>query len=157
MSKKIALLEQEVATNNKIADLVLIEIKALFAKSIAKIQFSPEVTQITPQQHLVPVEQFKLREVIVPTSDHAPTGVNYAHPVKLEYNNPITAIFVDADKNRVKFETKDGVISVHPGDTNQYTRKEISPLASEIAKIQVWHDKSYLIGLKFYNKAGAVV
>ncbi len=44
MGKKIALLEQEVATNNKIADLVLIEIKALFAKSIAKIQFSPEVT-----------------------------------------------------------------------------------------------------------------
>ncbi len=38
LSKKIEVLEHEVAVNHKIADLVFIEIKALFAKSLAKIQ-----------------------------------------------------------------------------------------------------------------------
>jgi hypothetical protein len=34
-----------VAKNHNIADLVLIEIKALFATSLAKIQFLPEVIE----------------------------------------------------------------------------------------------------------------
>ncbi len=106
---------------------------------------------------MAPVEQFKTREVIVPTPGQAPTGGDYAHPVKLDYNNPITAVLAP-DDHRYKFETKDGVASVHPGDTNNYkTRKEISPLASEIAKIKVWHNNRYIRGLRFYNKADAVV
>lgn len=59
MSKQIEVLEKEVAANHKIADLVLIEIKAIFAKSLVKIQFLPEVIQATPQQHLEPIKQFK--------------------------------------------------------------------------------------------------
>ena len=37
INQKIAALRAEVAQNEKIADLVLIEIKALFAASLAKI------------------------------------------------------------------------------------------------------------------------
>jgi len=37
MTKKIKSLEQEVAKNDKLADLVLIEIKATIAKSLAQI------------------------------------------------------------------------------------------------------------------------
>ncbi len=37
LSKEISVLELEVAGNYKIADLVVIEIRALFAKSLAKI------------------------------------------------------------------------------------------------------------------------
>ena len=37
MTKKIKSLEQEVAKNEKLADLVLIEIKATIAKSLAQI------------------------------------------------------------------------------------------------------------------------
>ena len=44
ITKEITSLEQEVAKNNKLADLVLIEIKAILAKSLAQIQFAPEST-----------------------------------------------------------------------------------------------------------------
>lgn len=67
MNKKITVLEQEFSANNKIADLLLIEIKALFAKSLAKIQFLSDVTEAVPAQHLVPLKEMKTRAVLVPT------------------------------------------------------------------------------------------
>jgi len=39
LKKKISALEKEVENNNQIADLVLIQIEALFTSSLAKIQF----------------------------------------------------------------------------------------------------------------------
>ena len=72
INQKIAALRAEVAQNEKIADLVLIEIKALFAASLAKIQFSPQVTQIEPNQKLALVT--KTREVLIATPSFAGTG-----------------------------------------------------------------------------------
>ena len=37
VNKKIAALEKEVADNHQLADLILIEVRALFASSLAKI------------------------------------------------------------------------------------------------------------------------
>ena len=61
---EIAALEKQVAENHKLADLVLIEIKAVFASSLAKIQ----ATQDIAQQHLPVNKQTKLREVKIPTT-----------------------------------------------------------------------------------------
>ena len=151
---KVALLEQEVAANHKIADLVLIEIKALFGKSLAKIQFLPEVTQLAPQQHLVPVKQYKTREVLIPTT-RAGDGNSFQHPAKPEYQNPITGIYEKGDYH-MKFATKDGVVSEHPGNTIELTLKQVQPLESTVAKIQVWHSDA-IFGIKFFNKEGKAV
>ena len=61
-SVKIAALEKELADNKALVGLILIEIKATFAKSLAKFVCAPEV-HIAQQQHLQPVLQFKTREV----------------------------------------------------------------------------------------------
>ncbi len=60
--------------NNQIADLVLIQIKALFASSLAKIQFSPEVTTAQPNLSLV------TRDVLIPTKNRAGDGDAFLHP-----------------------------------------------------------------------------
>ena len=48
MNAKIAVLIKKVAENHKLVDVVLIELKAVFARSLEKIQ----TTQDTAQQHL---------------------------------------------------------------------------------------------------------
>ena len=50
LNKKISALEKQVAANNRVADLVLIEVKALFASTLAKIQLSPEIS-VAKVQH----------------------------------------------------------------------------------------------------------
>ena len=45
LSAEICALEKQVVENHKIADLALIEIKAVFAKSLAKIQATQNMTQ----------------------------------------------------------------------------------------------------------------
>ena len=74
LNKKISALEKEVANNNQIADLVLIQIKALFASSLAKIQFSPEVTTAQPNLSLV------TRDVLIPTKSRAGDGDAFLFP-----------------------------------------------------------------------------
>ena len=64
LSAEIAALEKQVAVNHKLADLVLIEIKAVFARSLAKIQTIQDITQ----QYLPVNKQTKLREVKIPTT-----------------------------------------------------------------------------------------
>ena len=78
----------------------------MFASSLAKIQFSPEVLSAVPQKHL-PTE-LKTREVLIPTRGRAGEGGEFAHPAKLDYANPIRAIF-GANSSRFNFETQDGV------------------------------------------------
>ncbi len=68
LNKKISALEKEVAANNRVADLVLIEVKALFASTLAKIQLSPEIAVAKPNLSLV------TREVLIPTGHNAGKG-----------------------------------------------------------------------------------
>lgn len=110
---------------------MLIEVKVLFASSLAKIQFSPKLLNAEPQKHL-PTE-LKTREVLIPTPGRAGTGGAFTHPAKLDYGNPIRAIFM-APNVRFNFETQDGVYGANiNNDHNTYTRKDFNP--SELKKI----------------------
>ena len=71
---------------------MLIDVKALFASSLAKIQFSPEFLSAEPKKHL-PTE-LKTREVLIQTPGNPGGGATFAHPAKLDYANPIRAIFM---------------------------------------------------------------
>jgi len=55
LTKEIKALEEEVAKNLKLKDLVLIEIKAILAKTLAEIEHSPEVAQVKPQKQQLPI------------------------------------------------------------------------------------------------------
>ncbi len=122
MSAEIDGLTRQVAENHKIADLVLIEVKAVFLKHLAKLQSTPQ--PIPEQMHLAPVQQFKTRDVLVPTPGREPTGNDYMHPAKPAFDNPITAVYHVNDGNcRLKFETQDGVTGKHnPEPSHQFTR-----------------------------------
>ena len=87
VNKNFAALETEAAENSKLENLILIEVKALLAASLAKFQFSPEVTQLQPLQHLPTV--LKSREVLIPTPGRSGDGEDFALPAKVDYNNPI--------------------------------------------------------------------
>lgn len=110
LSAEIAALEKQVAENHKLADLVLIEIKAVFARSLAKIQ----ATQDIAQQHLPVNKQTKLREVKIPTTEQG-TGSTYAFPAKPDFNSPIIAI-LDYTQGGNTFETADGKVGEGPGN-----------------------------------------
>ena len=79
------------------------------------------------------------------------------HPSKLDYNNPIHAIFDKKGRCVLKFETKDGSVSNHPNSSYQFKRKEISPKDTHISKIQVWHDRDFIRGFKFYSNNDVVL
>ena len=61
-----------------------------------------------------------IREVIIPTADEAGAGEDFAFPAKVDYKNPIHAIFNITAGARFKFETKDGAVSVHPNATGRF-------------------------------------
>ena len=114
MSAEIDGLKRQVVENHKIADLVLIEVKAVFLKHLARLQSAPQ--PIPEEKHLAPVKQFKTREVIVPTPGRAPTGNEYKQPANPSFENPICAIHAatNGDRgHRLKFETQDGTIGQH--------------------------------------------
>ncbi len=113
MSAEIDGLTRQVAENHKIADLVLLEVKAVFLKHLAKLQSAPQ--PIPEQMHLAPVRQFKTREVLVPTPGHQPTGNEYVHPAEPAFDNPITAVYelASGTSSYLKFETRDGVTGKH--------------------------------------------
>ena len=96
------MLEQEVVQNAKIAELALIEIKVIIAKSLAKIQLASETENNQ-------VLSLKTREVLVPTT-HPGTGPDNVHPLKVEFNNPISVIFDYNSAGNCTFASKDGSI-----------------------------------------------
>ena len=96
------MLEQEVVQNANIAELALIEIKVIIAKSLAKIQLASE----TENNQVLSV---KTREVLVPTT-HPGTGPDNVHPLKVEFNNPISVIFDYNSAGKFTFASKDGSI-----------------------------------------------
>ncbi len=53
------MLAEQLKENAGLADLILIEVKAIFTRTVAKLQATPEVVEATPQQHLAPVLQLE--------------------------------------------------------------------------------------------------
>ena len=80
------------------------------------------------------------------------------HPAKPEFNNPIHAIYTKEGNARFKFETKDGLVSDHPNNSrSELQRKEFNLKDTQISKIQVFYDSSYIGGFKFFSKDGIVL
>ena len=134
LSAEIAALFKQDEENHKLADLVLIEIKAVFAGSLAKIK----TTQDIAQQPLPIYKQTKLREVKIPTTEQG-KGNTYAHPAKPDFYNPITTV-LDYTKNFSgkgcnTFETADGKVGEGLGNGVDPVRIPINPVKSEISKI----------------------
>ena len=142
--KEIAALQKQVADNHKLADLVLIEIKAVFIKAIAQIQISQTAVQIQ-----LPILRTKTREILAKT-DFTGSGDDYLLPAQIDFNNPITAIIEKISLNpHFSFVTKDGTVAAHPWKKRQFTRHEIK--WAEVAKIQVYY--GYCIwGFQFIDK-----
>ena len=76
LNKKISALEKDVEKNNQIADLVLIQIKTLFASSLAKIQESPEVTTAHKSINLGLITE----DVLIQNKNRAGNGDAFLHP-----------------------------------------------------------------------------
>lgn len=123
MSAEIDGLKRQVVENHKIADLVLIEVKAVFLKHLAKLQSTPQ--PIPEEKHLAPAKQFKTREVLIESPGRVPTGNDYKHTANPSYENPIVAIHADTNNGayRMKFESQDGTIGQHiPECSLQFAR-----------------------------------
>lgn len=141
LTTKISQLEIQLEGNKKLASLILIEIKVVFANALAKLVG-------TPVQSLC----LNTREVKVVTNMPG-TGDDYQHPTLLDFENPIDSVYhVSSNSCYLKFGTKDGVIGVQPKTTNVFARVAISP-ATPIAKIEVWY-VNIVHGIKFWNKEG---
>ena len=136
--------------NHKIADLVLIQIKALYASTLAKIQLAPDVTNSQKDLSLV------TRDVLIPTVGMAGEGDVFQHPQKIEFNNTIQAIHHNGGLN-FKFETIDGKVSEHPGCTYAFKKAEITPKETQITKIQVWYYTDYISGFKLFSNDAVVL
>ena len=81
---------KELAENVKLADIIIIQLKAIFVKERAKFEIPPEPI---PGQLNLPALQLKTRSIKVATSS-AGSGDMYEHPRKLDYANPIETIYV---------------------------------------------------------------
>ena len=127
MGAEIASLKRQVAENHKIADLVLLEVRAVFLKNLARLQSAPQ--PIPEEKHLVPAQRFKTREILVATPGHQPTGNDYLQPAKPAFDNPIWAVHhVNSSNSPLKFETQDGVTGKHnPEPSQQFTRLQMNP------------------------------
>ena len=131
LSSKIEVLEKEIEKNKKNAGLVLIQIKALFATEIAKLVNGDQTYYAYKKLELV------TRDVVITTPSYKNDGDDLIHPIKPEYENPLSAIHGKENWAHFKFETKNGSISQHlENSTTQYlTRREISSQGAEITKI----------------------
>jgi hypothetical protein len=85
LNNQVAKLEKELSDNRKLASLITIQVRAIFAKERAKFEIPPE-----PVPGALAL-QLKTRSVSVATSN-AGSGNNYEHPLRLDYNNPIEII-----------------------------------------------------------------
>ena len=109
MVKKINDLELLMARNNKINDLLPIEIKAILVKSLANIELP-----------LVLLREFKIE-----TTYKGPFGEKYTLPAQPDFNNPIVAALESTEGLfYLDFETKDGKVGSHStGNIQTKTRK----------------------------------
>jgi hypothetical protein len=75
------------------------------------------------------------REVLIATTARPGDGIDYAHPDKPSYSNPITAVFAIEGNARMKFETRDRAVGKHNGSDALLTRNGITPPDSIISEI----------------------
>ena len=127
MGAEIDSLKRQVAENHKIADLVLLEVRAVFLKHLARLQSVPQ--PIPEQKHLVSAQQFKTREILVATPGRPGTGNDYLQPAKPAFDNPIWAVHhLTSSSALLKFETQDGVTcKLNPELSHQLTRRQMNP------------------------------
>ncbi len=96
------------------------------------------------------------RNVLIQTRNNSGKGNTFAHPSKPDYNNPIHAIFHHIEWARLKFETRDGIVSTHPNSEHKFLRKESSSKDAQVTKIQVWYTDA-INGFKFYSNDDVVL
>ena len=131
--------------NKKLADLVLTEIKTVFVSAILKLQTTPELQTPISQKNL----SLQTREFNIPTTFKA-TGPNYAHPANPTYDNPIVAVHQNSASADclLKFETKDGVVGVHPPNKYNFARVSINPCDALVKRICVYtRDNDYIVAI----------
>ena len=75
-----------------ITSQILIQIKAIFLESLAKLVGTP---QAKPENALPQPTKLVFREIEVKTPYRAGTGPAYEHPAKekLDFNNPIDTVY----------------------------------------------------------------
>ena len=144
-STQIEVLEKQLIGNKKLADLVLAEIKTVFVSAILKLQTTPELQTPIEQKML----SLQTREFNIPTTCNA-TGPNYAHPSNPTYDNPIVAVHQNSASADflLKFETKDGVVGVHPPNNYNFAKVSINPSDALVKRICVYtHGDSYIVAI----------
>ena len=136
LDESITKMAKELAENVKLADIIILQLKAIFVKERAKFEIPPEPI---PGQLNLPALQLKTRSIKVATSS-AGSGDMYEHPRKLDYANPIETIYVAHGTGYyMRFATRDGDVG------QQQLPYYAIPFAvslkpgTEYAKIQVWY------------------
>jgi len=97
-----------------------------------------------------------LREVLIPSPKNPSKDRPFSHPAKVDYQNPICAIFWAAHI-RFNFETKDGAVGAYNKGADGFDRKLIGVENSEVSKIQVVHDDRFIFGFRFFDRQNAVI
>lgn len=155
LSAQIKTLENELAGNLKLVGIIKLQIKAIFLDARTKFEIAPPL-QPAKLEALHQALQLKTRNITVATG--AGTGANYEHPLKLDYNNPIEAVYFAPNSNcNMRFATRDGELGVLQPSQHTFVKQEIHPVGSVVAKIQVWCSASCIYGIRFFNKEGAIV
>ena len=110
LNTQVAKLEKELADNRKLASLILIQVRAIFAQERAKFEIPPEPVPGA----LALAQQLVTRSVNVATSN-AGSGNNYEIPLRPDYNNPIEIVHLCyGSDNHMRFATRDGDLGQQP-------------------------------------------
>ena len=111
LDTEITKLEKDLTNNRKLAGIITLQIKAIFAKERAKFEIPPEPL---PQVLQLDAHPMKTRSVNVNTSN-AGSGNQCELPTKPDYNNPIEIVhFLHGLDCRMRFVTRDGDIGNQP-------------------------------------------
>ena len=131
----MAKLEKELADNRKLASLILIQVRAIFAQERSKFEIPPEPVPGA----LALAQQLVTRSVNVATSS-AGSGDNYENPLRLDYNNPIEIVHsAHGATNHMRFATRDGDLGQQPLPVYSLSSIVTQQPGSVVGKIQVYH------------------
>ena len=152
LNTQVAKLEKELADNRKLASLILIQVRAIFAKERAKFEIPPEPVPGA----LALAQQLVTRSVNVATSN-AGAGNNYENPLRPDYNNPIEIVHsVHGSGSYMRFATRDGDLGQQPLPVYSLPCIVTQQPGSVVGKIQVYHS-GFMYGIRFLDRAGACV
>lgn len=153
LGTEITKLEKDLTDNRKLAGIITLQIKAIFAKERAKFEIPPEPL---PQMLQLNAPQMKTRSVNVNTSNTG-SGNQYEQPTKPDYNNPIEIVhYLHGQANFMRFATRDGDIGNQPPSHYSLGCIATQPANTEVAKIQVWYSDR-LYGIRFMTKENTCI